>query len=167
MYDVCIHMIGKNLPSIFWYSFQYPQGELVVIFLYLVLTTVFTYRTENPKIRPSTAPRSNIKLKQLFTNRIYFPLVSNHHYALFITLLEPVSTLLPDPTITNFFASRTSMHQLTVNCFSQRYIHIAKKCIVRFAVNEWGKLYHFFKTMFNKIYEKCPRDPRLRSYECV
>ena len=43
MYAVPVHVIGYNVPYLFWYPLQSPRSELVTVFLFPVLTTVFTY----------------------------------------------------------------------------------------------------------------------------
>ena len=42
MYVVSIHFNSYNLPSLLYYNFQSPWSESVIVFLFLVLTTVFT-----------------------------------------------------------------------------------------------------------------------------
>ena len=43
VYDVSVHVTWYHLPSIFWYTFQLPRSDPVIVFLFPVLTTVFTF----------------------------------------------------------------------------------------------------------------------------
>ena len=70
-------------------------------------------KIENTMSSSSAAPKSNLKHKQVFTYSIYPPSGSKHQENLFTKWSVPGSTLHQAPTNTLFFASITSMDQLT------------------------------------------------------
>ena len=43
MYDVSVHVTGKNSPYLLWYPFQSPRSNPVIVFLFPVFATIFTY----------------------------------------------------------------------------------------------------------------------------
>ena len=42
MYAVLVHVNWYNLPSLFWYPFQSPRSNPVIVLLFPVLTNIFT-----------------------------------------------------------------------------------------------------------------------------
>ena len=42
MYAVSVHVTGYNLPSIFWYLFQYHQSKPATVLFIPLFTTIFT-----------------------------------------------------------------------------------------------------------------------------